>query len=136
MELYQILDILNGQRALIGATWSMFVGLHLAMVGGLFVAVRRICLFEKVLAFAIYAAFMGLNFLAQADNYEYLDALIRSARSANTAAANQIDIVAPLTDMTWISNWLPAIYLGALVIVLVSLSFINRLGSADQPPAS
>jgi hypothetical protein len=42
MTLYQAQDLLNAQLTFIGATWSMFIGLHLAAIGGLVIVRRQI----------------------------------------------------------------------------------------------
>lgn len=72
MTQYELMDLINGHRALIGATWSMLIGIQFALIGGLAVVRRSIGSIEKIIVTIAYTVFMAANSMAQHDNYEYL----------------------------------------------------------------
>ena len=76
MTQYELMDLINSHRALIGATWSMLIGIQFALIGGLAVVRRSISSIEKAVVTIAYTVFMIANGMAQHDNYEYLHHLV------------------------------------------------------------
>ena len=128
MSLYETLDLIASQFQVINETWNFFVTIHLAVLGLIFIAGRKITWGERIIGFVGYCGFSAVNYSAQRDNYAYLETLISEAAamrpdadgvgSAAIAHYQQFDLAGRI-------GFLPLAYLTAGALTIVLLLLIN-----------
>ncbi|MEL7029645.1 MAG: hypothetical protein AAGL49_10650, partial [Pseudomonadota bacterium] len=128
MSSYAALELIGEHRKLIFDTWNFFVGIHLSLIGLIFVSRRHITFVERFVAIAGYAGFAWMNYTAQVGNYAYLTELISKSvdPAAEFGSATGIAIdVAGFFDIAWIQGALPYIYGTAATFAILILLFVN-----------
>ncbi|MCF6292609.1 MAG: hypothetical protein L3J04_04355 [Robiginitomaculum sp.] len=125
MDLYHILDLISSQRELTASAWNMFISVHIAILGGLFIIGRRISVPERIVAVIVYVGFLYVNFRAQIDNYEYSASLIKEA--VKLEKQDTIRLADKIYTMPEIVGALPLIYFFALICTVATIAFVNRI---------
>ena len=129
MSLYEVLDLLAQNSDRIDTLWNMFIGVHLAVLGGLIVLPMRVHWFEKVLAICGYAAFAFINRNGVVDTYNYHFALLDEVNRLSPDAQETGRIVVDylhrfdLRSKLW---YLTYVHPAAAVVVVGAITFANR----------
>ena len=129
MSLYEVLDLLAQNSDKIDVLWNFFVGVHLAVLGGLIVMPTRVQWFEKLLAIVGYCAFNYLNHNALVDTYSYHLALLDEIRHMSVSASDVGHIVTNHLNQFDLRDrivFLHYTHVAATAVVVGAITFANR----------
>jgi hypothetical protein len=118
-------EALADTRELISDTWHFFLTVHMAILAIVYVAQRRTRFPERIILLGAYLGFMGLNYLAQLDNYTRLIDIASVIERDSSEIAEATRVRGGETQVT--------AYLGYAYILTSFLSaaviiFVNRSG--------
>ncbi len=135
MTLYEVLDLLAQNYDKIDFLWNFFVGVHLAVLGGLIVMTNKVQLFEKLLAAIGYCAFNWVNYNALVDSYGYhlvlLDEVHRIGLSQHDVGRLVIDYLNDFNLRARI-GFLHFSHLAAGAVVVTAIAFANRFVASSR----
>jgi len=130
MTSYAALELIGEHRKLIFDTWNFFVGIHLSLIGLIFISRRHITIAERIVALGAYAGFAWMNYTAQVSNYAFLTELLEKTKHpvGTYDPMTGADIsVAAFFDIGSIQQALPIIYGAAAAFTLLLLVFVNLM---------
>lgn len=136
MSLYEMLDLLAQNSDKIDVLWNFFVGVHLAVLGGLIVMPTRVQLFEKLLAIVAYCAFNYVNYNALVDTYAYhlaiLDEVGKVSLAKETLGQGVVNYLHQF-DLRNRIGFLHYSHLAAGSVVVMAMAFANRFVAPPAP---
>ena len=120
---YELHDLLANNLELTSDTWSYFLTVHLAIFGVVYIANRRIGLFDRLILLVAYAGVLVLNYRAQIDNFTY-----QAAVKAEIAALGEDGASKALLqgDTMWVLEYLAVLYAVAAILATVIILFTNK----------
>ncbi|MBI1338977.1 hypothetical protein GC169_02035 [bacterium] len=117
MDIYQLHSSLIEARGLISSTWEFFVSVHLALFGLLFIlSGQKTPIVARLYLLAAYLGFMGMNYLAQVDNYAHAERLVALARALPSDRPENEAVFAVIDRANWVTRWLVHVYAGAATL--------------------
>ena len=123
MTAYELHDLLSSNRELISDTWNYFLTVHLAIFGIVYIASGHIRMIERLILVCGYFAFMGVNYMAQIDNYANHERIKDQIRLLGDESAQALLLA---VDKVWISDYILHIYGAAAFISSIVIIMINR----------
>jgi len=124
---YELLDLIASQQHIINDTWTFFVTVHLALLGGLIFIRRSLHPVERLVAVLGYLAFIVINHQIQSQNYAVLNQLMTETKGLAAPGAGKLVLgfYADHGIEAW-TDYILYIYVAAALFSSLSLLFINH----------
>ncbi|MEO0883242.1 MAG: hypothetical protein AAFY34_10970 [Pseudomonadota bacterium] len=130
MSLFEIHEILAGNRELIAQTWEFFINVHLAIIGIMYIGSHRVPVTARLVLILPYAAFMYMNYHAQLDNYTYAREILEYAN--NYALETGDDTLTQFFKAGWVLEYLLVLYCAAGAFGAAAILLIGDRRSSTQ----
>ena len=75
MQLYQLLDIAVSLSNRLDTHWTLFISVHLALIGGIIYVDRPLQKTEKIAALLVYTGFAAVNFIMMLNQSNFLNSV-------------------------------------------------------------
>ena len=140
MTPYELLDLALELNDRIDLHWTLFITVHLALIGGIIYVDRPLVRAEKIVAIIIYTGFALINAMVMNNQIELLDNIYQEIylMKDNACCINSpiIHHVASLYETQFSARnhmIVSAVHLSMFIIVILSILYDTALPKDDQP---
>lgn len=137
MDIYQLLDLTISISNRIDTHWTLFITVHLALIGGIIYVDRPLKTSEKSVAILVYTGFALINYFMMLNQVNFLNSLY-----TDIIALNEQTCCSQLSTMQYIVKLRDAggmqttiwsmVGIHLLMFVLVILSILNDKSRAEK----
>jgi hypothetical protein len=101
MQLYQLLDIAVSLSNRLDTHWTLFISVHLALIGGIIYVDRPLQKPEKIAALLVYTGFAAVNFIMMLNQSNFLNSVYADIMvMQNAPCCVNSEIIQHITQMS------------------------------------
>ena len=101
MQLYQLLDIAVSLSNRLDTHWTLFISVHLALIGGIIYVDRPLQKTEKIAALLVYTGFAAVNFIMMLNQSNFLNSVYADIMvMQNAPCCVNSEIIQHITQMS------------------------------------
>ena len=145
MDIYQLMEIAVSLSNRLDTHWTLFITVHLALIGGIIYVDRPLQKFEKIAAILVYSGFALINYLMMLNQINFLNSLymdiVTFATDPCCKDSQSVAYISRMQDFGGFksTNWVvAAIHIAMYVLVIVSIlndkARSTEATSADNQP--
>ena len=128
MDIYQLMDIAVSLSNRLDTHWTLFITVHMALIGGIIYVDRPLVKFEKIGAILVYSGFALINFLMMLNQASFLTSIYTDILAMkDQPCCNNLAAMAHVVRMTQFGDFKTTTFSIALIhsvmylVVLVSI---------------
>lgn len=130
MEIYQLLDIAVSLSNRLDTHWTLFITVHLALIGGIIYVDRPLQRSEKIAALLVYTGFAAINYLMMLNQSNFLSSVYSDIIALQNApcCANS-HVMKQILHMSELGSFKTALWsigsIHLIMYILVAVSILN-----------